>query len=68
MEVSTMLKESDILFENPTHWVFDAGVKGFEVYKNGITHSVRVAIIGRSIGLERAVAEANKRHEREVLK
>jgi len=62
------MKESEILFENPTHWVFDAGEKGFEVYKNGITHSVRVAIVGRSIGLDRAILEANKRHEREALK
>ena len=59
-----MLKESEILFENPTHWVFDAGNKGFEVYRNTITHSVRVASIGRSLGLERAILEANKRHER----
>jgi hypothetical protein len=59
-----MLKESDILFENPTHWVYDAGKKGFEVYQNTITHSVRVAIIGRSLGLDRAILEANNRHER----
>ena len=61
-----MLKESEILFENPTHWVFDAGRKGFEVYRNTITHSVRVASIGRGLGLERAIQEANKRHERET--
>jgi hypothetical protein len=59
-----MLKESDILFENPTHWVFDAGKKGFEVYRNTITHSERVASIGRSLGLDRAILEANNRHER----
>ena len=58
-----MLKESDILFENPTHWVFDAGDKGYEVYRNTITHSVRVASIGKSLGLGRAIHEANKRHE-----
>jgi dGTP triphosphohydrolase len=58
------MKEQYILFENPTHWVYDAGVKGFEVYRNTITHSVRVAVIGRSLGLERAITEANNRHER----
>jgi hypothetical protein len=59
-----MLKESEILFENPTHWVYDAGKKGFEVYRNTSTHSVRVASIGRSLGLDRAILEANNRHER----
>ena len=57
-----MLKESDILYENNTHWVFDAGEKGFEVYKKTITHSVRVACIGKSLGLQRAIDEANKRN------
>lgn len=60
------MKESDILFENDTHWVFDAGKKGFEVYRKTITHSERVASIGRSLGLDRAISEANKRNERKA--
>jgi hypothetical protein len=59
-----MLKESDILYENATHWVYDAGAKGYEVYRNTITHSERVASIGRSLGLDRAILEADKRNER----
>jgi hypothetical protein len=59
-----MTKESEILFENPTHWVFDAGTKGYEVYRKTVTHSERVSIIGRSLGLDRAILEANNRHER----
>jgi hypothetical protein len=58
-----MLKESDILYENKTHWVFDAG-KHYEVYKNTITHSVKVSTIGKSLGLERAILEADKRNEK----
>jgi hypothetical protein len=57
-----MLKESDILYENETHWVYDA-VKHYEVYKKTITHSVRVACIGKSLGVDRAILEANKRNE-----
>ena len=64
-----MLKESDILFEIGDYWVCEAEkFKGFEVMKNNITHSVRVARIGYEgeIGLEKAKAEATKRfnHER----
>jgi hypothetical protein len=57
------MKEDQILYENDSHWVFDAGPKGYEVYKNTITHSVRVASIGRSLGLDRAIAEADKRNQ-----
>ena len=36
---------------------------GFDVYKTGITHSTRCASIGYKgdYGLQRAIAEANKR-------
>lgn len=61
-----MLKESDILFEVGNYWVCRAlDYKGYEVYRNGITHSRRVAIIGwdGEKGLERAISEAKRRHE-----
>lgn len=55
----------DVLYETPAHsfWVLDVGAKGFEVYKAGATASTRVASIGRSLGLQRAIAEADKRED-----
>lgn len=58
--------EKDVAYENDTHWVLDKGRVGFEVYKTGLTHSTRVASIGRSLGLPRAVEEADKRHAKLV--
>lgn len=66
------MKESEILYENGPFWVkaaeFGTGrlrpkSKGYEVYKNGVTHAKRVAIIGFAgeKGLARAKAEADKR-------
>lgn len=59
-----MLKEKDIAYENPTHWVLRLA-KGFEVYRNTTTHSVRCARIGYegNKGLQRAIAEADRRHK-----
>lgn len=56
-------KESDIAFELGDFWVLNLGSKGFEVYKNGITHSTRCAIIGYSgnNGLQLAIQEINRR-------
>lgn len=65
-----MLKELDILFQIGDYWVCKSKAwKGYEVMKNGVTHSVRVARIGYEgkTGLERAKIEATKRaknHER----
>ena len=49
-----------ILYEVGQFWVC-LGTRGYEVYKNGATHSTRVATIGKSLGFERAKAEADKR-------
>jgi hypothetical protein len=62
-----MLKESDILFEIGDFWVCKAigrNWQGYEVLKNGITHSVVMASIGYSgeKGLQRAIEEAKQRH------
>jgi len=56
------VKLSDIQYENKTHWVKKTP-KGFEVYRIGVTHSTRCAIIGYKgdKGLSWAIAEANKR-------
>lgn len=64
-----MYQEKDIAYENATHWVLSVGAKGFEVYKKTITHSVRVAQIGHgaTLGLPRAIAEADRRHEQAQL-
>lgn len=51
---------SDIKHETHDFWVLQAP-KGFEVYRKGITHSTRVASIG--LGLERVIAECNKRQK-----
>jgi len=55
--------EEDIKHETKDFWVLDVGAKGFEVYKTGITHSTRVAIIGHgpALGLPRAIQEAQQR-------
>ena len=62
-----MLKESDILFEIGEFWVCKSigrNWQGFEVLRNGITHSTVVAIIGYvgDKGLRQATEEAIKRH------
>jgi hypothetical protein len=58
-----MIKESQIVYETPKHWVFDNGSKGFEVYRKTITHSERCARIGftGTNGLDRAKAEIERR-------
>lgn len=52
------MKESDILYENGNFWICKAidEKKGYEVYENGITHSVRRAIVGYTgkTGLDKA--------------
>jgi hypothetical protein len=60
-----MIRESDIAYERGEYWVLRTS-KGFEVYKNGITHSVRCAIIGfrGDGGLARAVAEIDRRTQK----
>ena len=56
-------KESQIAYEKGPFWVLNLGSKGFEVYKIGITHSTRCAVIGYqgSKGLERAKTEIDRR-------
>lgn len=56
-------KESDIAYEKGCFWVLNLGSKGFEVYKTGITHSTRCAVIGFSgqNGLDRAILEIDRR-------
>lgn len=58
-----MLKESDIKYELGQHWVYQKANGSYEVYRNGITHSTRVAIIGfkGQDGFDRAVAECKRR-------
>jgi len=60
-----MYTEGNIAYENGTHWVLDDPKKKFlEVYRTGLTHSVRCAQIGRGLDdpLQRAIAEADRRH------
>jgi hypothetical protein len=59
------MTEQDIVFESGKYWVFDAKKKGFEVYKNGVTHSTRCAKIGWTgqVGLDRAKQEIKRRQE-----
>ena len=59
----TMYKESDIAYEKSQFWVLNLGSKGFEVYKNGLTHSTRCAVIGfqGQNGLDRAIVEIDRR-------
>jgi hypothetical protein len=57
-----------ILYSNPSHYVIDAGKKGYEVYRHEGTAAVRAASIGRSLGLDRAISEANKRHDAQSVR
>jgi len=59
----SMYKESDIAYEKGQFWVLNLGSKGFEVYKNGLTHSTRCAVIGfqGQNGLDRAIVEIDRR-------
>jgi hypothetical protein len=55
--------ETQIAYEKADYWVLHLGLKGFEVYRNGITHSTRCAVIGYQgeKGLSRAIAEIDRR-------
>ncbi len=50
-----------MIYQNGDFYVRDAGKKGYEVYQNGHVAATRVASIGRSLGLARAIAECDKR-------
>lgn len=59
--------EPDILYENGDYWVCavttpEGKDKGFEVYRNCITHSTRCAIIGYkgNDGIKRAIEICDK--------
>jgi len=58
------MTEEDILYENGDYWVCKEK-SWYEVYKNGITHATRCAIIGYTgeVGLTKAIHECNKRAE-----
>ena len=60
--VLAMTNLKDIVFETDHYWVKRVP-KGFEVYKTGLTHSTRVAIIGYAgdKGLQRAKQEIARR-------
>lgn len=57
------MTEDDILYQNGDYWVCAAAKSGFEVYRDGTTHSTRVAVIGYEgvRGLERAKLECDER-------
>ena len=59
---SNLEPEAGILYENASCYVIDGGKSAFEIYQNKITHAVRVGIIGKNYGLERAILESEKRH------
>lgn len=59
-----LYREEDIKHEAGAFWVLDIGSRGYQVYQAGITHSTKVASIGRGqgLGLERAIKDADRRH------
>jgi hypothetical protein len=60
-----MYKEKDIVYETKDFWVLEVKY-GYDVYKKGITHSIRCAQIGwanTDKGLGRAIKECNRRQE-----
>lgn len=52
----------DVVHETKDYWALKTKT-GFEVYKNGITHSTRCSQIGFTgdEGLEKAIAECDRR-------
>lgn len=56
------MKLKNIVYENGNYWVLKV-THGFEVYKNGITHATRCAIIGYEgeKGIARAIKEIERR-------
>lgn len=60
------VKLKDIVHEEGPYWVLRVA-KGFEVYKNGVTHSTRCAHFGYTgdEGLRRAIAECRRRIEKD---
>jgi hypothetical protein len=65
------MKESDILFEIGDYWVAKSDThQGYDVFKCGVTHSVRCAQIGYKgeKGLERAKSEAIKRKSKQQVR
>lgn len=61
---SIVIQEKDIVVETKNYWALRTP-KGYEVYKTGITHSVRCARIGFTgqEGLERAKQECLRREQ-----
>lgn len=59
-----MMRESEILHEAGLYWVCKSTKHiGYDVFRTGLTHSTRCAIIGYEgeDGLRRAIAEAERR-------
>ena len=56
------MKEKDIIFENGPYWVLKVKY-GYDVYKCGVIHSTRCAIIGwkGERGLDKAKNEIDRR-------
>lgn len=60
------MTEDDILYESGKHWVcMSANGRAYQVFRTGLTHSVLVATIGKSLGLQRAIDEAERREAKE---
>lgn len=57
-----MAAKDQIVYDTGAYWVKQT-CKGFEVYKTGLTHSTRCAVIGYrgQKGLDRAKAEIERR-------
>ena len=56
------MKSQNIVYEGKTYWVLKI-VDGYEVYRKGITHSVRVSQIGFTgpEGLDKAIKDCKNR-------
>jgi hypothetical protein len=63
------MTEVEIVYERPPYWIRRADhFKGFEVYRNVGTHSVRCASIGwpNQAGLDKAKKEIEKRLQKDL--
>lgn len=60
-----MMRESEILFQRGDYWICRAPKprKGFEIYRDGVTHATRCGVIGfeGEEGMARAKAEIARR-------
>lgn len=58
-----MYNTSDIVYKDKDFWILDT-LDNYELYKIGCTHSKRVGLVSKKLGLERAIQNLNILHRK----